>query len=146
MDNFAELAKLSKDVADDTPLLAALALRFEAGAVRTCVIGRTEDRDDSQKQFIVYWLSHDWNHLQSSPIQSNLVYFLQLLLSFLFTLTLLHYLNILYLLLLLYSFRLLPLLTIPLPGIAPSSYTSHSLLYHSFSFPSLFPLLSHTVK
>ena len=32
MDSFTELAKLSKDVADDTPLLAALALRFEAGA------------------------------------------------------------------------------------------------------------------
>ena len=30
-DNFTELAKLSKDVADDTPLLAALASRFEAG-------------------------------------------------------------------------------------------------------------------
>ena len=31
LDSFVELSKMSKDVPDDTPLLAALALRFEAG-------------------------------------------------------------------------------------------------------------------
>ena len=36
LSDFTELAKLSRDVADDTPLLAALAIRFEAGVLMYC--------------------------------------------------------------------------------------------------------------
>ena len=37
LSDFSELAKLARDVADDTPLLAALAIRFEAGALLWCL-------------------------------------------------------------------------------------------------------------